>query len=206
MAVQQPPWFRAGLVGEGDCRRPQGRGAAHTRSSNDRRSAGARRAACSPSPAGAAGRAPTGRPGTASARRSRSGCSAEAEYARVREGGRVIDAGTIQSGGIVITLADIAARDAKANCKDAKGKSWGCGAAGHSALTKLIRTRAVSCVLPKGAEQKAFAARCSVAGTDLSTWLVRQGWANPKEPSEKALADAEVAAKKEKIGIWRGSQ
>jgi len=119
---------------------------------------------------------------------------------------RVIDAGTIQSGGIVITLADIAARDAKANCKDAKGKSWGCGAAGHSALTKLIRTRAVSCVLPKGGEQKAFAARCSVAGTDLSTWLVRQGWANPKEPSEKALADAEVAAKKEKIGIWRGSQ
>ena len=119
---------------------------------------------------------------------------------------RVIDAGTIQSGGIVITLADIAARDAKANCRDAKGSPWGCGDAGHVALAKLIRTRAVSCVLPKGGEQKAFAARCNVAGTDVSTWLVRQGWANPKEPSEKALADAEAAAKKEKIGIWRGSQ
>jgi endonuclease YncB( thermonuclease family) len=119
---------------------------------------------------------------------------------------RVIDAGTIQSGGVVITLADIAARDAKANCKDAKGRPWGCGDAGRVALARLIRTRAVSCVLPKGAEQKAFAARCNVAGTDLSTWLVRQGWANPKEPSEKALADAEAAAKKEKIGIWRGSQ
>ena len=119
---------------------------------------------------------------------------------------RVIDAGTIQSGAIVITLADIVARDAKANCKDAKGRPWACGDAGRVALARLIRTRAVSCVLPKGAEQKAFAARCNVAGTDLSTWLARQGWASPKEPSEKALADAEAAAKKEKIGNWRGSQ
>jgi endonuclease YncB( thermonuclease family) len=118
----------------------------------------------------------------------------------------VIDAGAIESGGIVITLADITARDAKASCKDAKGKSWGCGAAGRIALTRLIRTRAVSCALPAGGEQKAFAARCSVAGTDLSTWVVREGWASAKETSEKALADAEDAAKKEKIGIWRGSE
>lgn len=119
---------------------------------------------------------------------------------------RVIDAGTIQSGGIVITLDGINARDAKASCKDAKGRSWGCGAAGRAALMRLIRTRAVSCALPAGGEQKAFTARCSVAGTDLSTWVVREGWANPKDTSEKALADAEDAAKKEKIGLWRGSQ
>ena len=119
---------------------------------------------------------------------------------------QVIDAGTIQSGGIVITLDGINARDAKATCKNAKGKSWGCGAAGRIALARLIRTRAVSCALPAGGEQKAFAARCSVAGTDLSTWVVREGWANPKGTSEKALADAEDAAKKEKIGLWRGSE
>jgi len=119
---------------------------------------------------------------------------------------QVIDAGTIQSGGIVITLDGINARDAKATCKNAKGKSWGCGAAGRIALARLIRTRAVSCALPAGGEQKAFAARCSVAGTDLSTWVVREGWANPKGTSEKTLADAEDAAKKEKIGLWRGSQ
>jgi endonuclease YncB( thermonuclease family) len=119
---------------------------------------------------------------------------------------QVIDAGTIQSGGIVITLDGINARDAKATCKNAKGKSWGCGAAGRIALARLIRTRAVSCALPAGGEQKAFAVRCSVAGTDLSTWVVREGWANPKGTSEKTLADAEDAAKKEKIGLWRGSQ
>jgi endonuclease YncB( thermonuclease family) len=117
---------------------------------------------------------------------------------------RVLDAGTIQSGAIVITLADITARDAKATCKDAKGRAWRCGEAGRVALMRLIRTRAVSCVLPQGGEQNAFAARCSVAGTDLSTWVVRQGWANAKAPAPKAIADAEDAAKKDKAGIWRG--
>jgi endonuclease YncB( thermonuclease family) len=119
---------------------------------------------------------------------------------------RVIDAGTIQSGSTVITLADISTRDAKATCKDAKGRSWRCGEAGRVALTRLIRTRAVSCLLPEGGEQRAFTARCSIAGTDLSTWVVREGWANPKDRAEKALADAEDAAKKDKAGLWRGSQ
>jgi endonuclease YncB( thermonuclease family) len=119
---------------------------------------------------------------------------------------RVIDAGTIQSGAITITLAGIAVRDAKAACKDAKGRAWACGEAGRVALAKLIRARAANCTLPAGGEQTSFAARCSVAGTDLSTWLVRQGWANPKDGSDKALADAADAAKKDRIGLWRGAQ
>jgi endonuclease YncB( thermonuclease family) len=117
---------------------------------------------------------------------------------------RVIDAGTIQSGPVVITLAGVVARDAKATCKDARGRAWRCGEAGRVALMRLIRTRAVSCALPQGGEQKAFTARCSVGETELSAWVVRQGWANAKAPPEKALADAEDAAKKDKAGIWRG--
>ncbi len=119
---------------------------------------------------------------------------------------RVIDAGTIQSGGITITIAGIVARDAKSMCKDAKGRSWACGEAARVALAKLIRTRAVNCELPAGGEQKAFTARCSVAGTDLSTWVVRQGWGNPQDGSDRELADAEGAAKKDKIGLWRSTQ
>lgn len=117
----------------------------------------------------------------------------------------VIDAGTIQSGAIVITLADISARDVKATCKDAKGRAWRCGEAGRVALMRLIRTRAVSCTLPQAGEQKTFTARCSVGETDLSTWLVRQGWVNARDNPDKALADAEDAAKKDKAGIWRGA-
>ena len=117
---------------------------------------------------------------------------------------QVVDAGTIEAGGTVITLAGIVARDAKAKCKDGRGKDWACGAAARIALTKLIRSRAVSCTVPKDGEQKAFAAQCSVAGTDLATWVVRQGWANPKDTQEQELAEAETAAKKDKVGMWRG--
>jgi endonuclease YncB( thermonuclease family) len=117
---------------------------------------------------------------------------------------QVIDAGTLQSGATIITLDGIVARDAKAKCKDARGNDWACGSAARVALTKLIRSRAVSCTLPKEGEQKAVAAHCSVAGTDLATWVVRQGWANPKDTQEQELAEAETAARKDKIGMWRG--
>ena len=115
----------------------------------------------------------------------------------------VRDGGTLESGGIVIRLAGIAARDADATCKGKNGKAWRCGAAAKSALAHLIHARAVTCELPKTGEQKDFAARCTVAGTDLSTWMVRQGWATPKEPPDPKLADAAAAARSERAGLWR---
>ncbi len=118
----------------------------------------------------------------------------------------VRDGGTLQSGGVVIRLSGIAGRGADATCKDDQGKSWHCGAAAKAALMRLIRARAVTCELPKGGEHNIFLARCSVAGTDLSTWLVRQGWATPREPNEPALAEAAAAAKSEKLGLWRSAE
>jgi endonuclease YncB( thermonuclease family) len=119
---------------------------------------------------------------------------------------KVRDGGTLLSGGVVIRLDGIAVRDAEATCKGKGGKPWPCGAAVKSALTRLIRTRAVTCELPKSGEQKDFAARCTVAGTDLATWMVRQGWAEPKEGSERTLAEAAQAAKQEHVGLWRGAE
>ena len=123
-------------------------------------------------------------------------------YSRVT----VRDGGTLQSGDAVIRLAGIAARDADATCKSANGKSWPCGAAAKSALTRLIRSRAVTCELPKQSAQKDVVARCSVAGADLSTWMVRQGWAEPKDTNEPKLAQAAAAAKQDKLGLWRGGE
>jgi endonuclease YncB( thermonuclease family) len=116
---------------------------------------------------------------------------------------KVRDGGTLQSGKVVIRLAGIAARAADATCQDARGKSWPCGAAAKAALTRLIRARAVTCALPKGGEHNIYDASCSVGGTDLSTWLVRQGWAEAKEAS---LAAAAKQAKAERIGLWRGAE
>jgi endonuclease YncB( thermonuclease family) len=115
----------------------------------------------------------------------------------------VPDSGTLEAGDVVIKLNGIFARKAEDQCQDEKGKNWPCGAAAKAALRRLIRARAVVCELPEPGEQKSFTARCAVGGTDLSTWMVRQGWAKPNDPPEPALADAAEAAKSEHIGLWR---
>jgi endonuclease YncB( thermonuclease family) len=118
----------------------------------------------------------------------------------------VRDGGTLQSGSVVIKLAGIAARDDEASCKGTNGKAWPCGAAAKAALTRLIRARAVTCEVPKQSAPKDIVARCSVAEMDLSTWMVRQGWAEPKDTNEPALAQAAAAAKQDKLGVWRGAE
>jgi endonuclease YncB( thermonuclease family) len=116
----------------------------------------------------------------------------------------VRDGGTLESSGVVITLDGIVAQKADATCS-ASGKTWACGAAARVALTRLIRARAVSCT-QVGKSKDGLTARCRVGDTDLSTWLVRQGWARPKEPAEKTLAEAAKAAQAERIGVWRPAE
>jgi endonuclease YncB( thermonuclease family) len=115
----------------------------------------------------------------------------------------VSDSGTLEAGDVVIRLNGIVASKADAQCHDKQGKNWPCGAAAKTALRRLVRARAVVCDLPEPGEQKSFTARCAVSGADLSTWMVRQGWAKPNDPPEPALADAAEAAKSERIGLWQ---
>ena len=115
----------------------------------------------------------------------------------------VRDAGTLEARGVVITLYGIKAYDADAQCKDGKGRAWACGAGARAALTMLIHGRAVNCKVPQSSKQKALTARCSVGGTDLSVWMVTQGWAKPAPQADPKLAAAADNARKKKIGIWR---
>jgi endonuclease YncB( thermonuclease family) len=121
---------------------------------------------------------------------------------------RVRDAGTLEAGllptdTVLIRLEGIDAREADETCKKENGASWPCGAKARAALTLFIRYRAVTCTVPQGGEAKDFAARCSVMGQDLSTWLVRQGWAMPQKGAEPDLAKALDAAKSERLGLWQ---
>ena len=121
---------------------------------------------------------------------------------------RVRDAGTLEAGllptdTVMIKLEGIDAREADETCKKESGASWPCGAKARAALIRFIRSRAVTCTLPQGGETKDFAARCSVIGQDLSTWLVRQGWATPQGGAEPELAKALDAAKTERLGLWQ---
>ncbi|MGH6864753.1 MAG: thermonuclease family protein [Methyloceanibacter sp.] len=115
----------------------------------------------------------------------------------------VRDGESLRAGDTVVTLAGISGQSADATCKDERGKAWPCGARARMALTRLIRSRAVTCEVPAGGNPKLFTSRCSVGDTDLSTWMVLQGWATPKEPAEQALADAAETAQQNRLGIWR---
>lgn len=115
----------------------------------------------------------------------------------------VRDGGTIEAGDTVIALGGIKARAADATCKDAAGKTWACGAGARLALMRLIRGRAVSCEVPVSGSAKTVTARCSLAGIDLSAWMVAQGWAEPATQADSKLAEAADEARKKKVGIWR---
>jgi endonuclease YncB( thermonuclease family) len=120
---------------------------------------------------------------------------------------KVLDAGTLEAGSptevVVIRLEGIDTHEADETCKTKSGKTWPCGAKARAALTLFIRSRAVTCSVPPGAVANDFAARCSVMDQDLSTWLVRRGWATPQGNSEAELAKALDAAKTEKLGLWQ---
>ena len=122
---------------------------------------------------------------------------------------RVRDAGTLEadlpSGGtVVIRLEGIEARGADEDCTKEDGTVWPCGAKAKTALTLLIRSRAVICTVPPGGEASEFSAKCSLRTQDLATWLVRQGWATPRDDREKELAEALEAARSEGVGLWEG--
>jgi endonuclease YncB( thermonuclease family) len=122
---------------------------------------------------------------------------------------KVRDAGTLEvrlarSKTAVISLEGIKAHDADAMCERKGSTKWPCGAKARRALISLIRGRAVVCTLPPAGESEAFAARCGVGGDDLSTWLVRQGWATPKADAPPALGEALAAAKSDQLGMWGG--
>jgi endonuclease YncB( thermonuclease family) len=121
---------------------------------------------------------------------------------------KVRDAGTLDvdlptASTVVIRIEGIRAREANETCTTATGVVWPCGTKARAALSQLIRARAVTCTLPPGGERSDFAARCSVKGHDLATWLVRRGWATPKDNAEPVLAQALQAAKTERLGLWQ---
>jgi endonuclease YncB( thermonuclease family) len=106
----------------------------------------------------------------------------------------------------VIHLEGIAVREVESSCLDQDGLAWPCGARARAALTKFIHARAVTCMLPPTGETADFTAPCSVGGADLSLWMVRQGWAEPKPAAERALAGALKTAKDAHLGIWHGRE
>lgn len=110
----------------------------------------------------------------------------------------VVSAGVIKVRGEEIRLAGIEAPRFDDRCGE-ESAAWPCGRMARAALRSFLRSRAVECEIPAGAEAVPDPANCSVGGESISEWLVAQGWA---KRSGDLYEDAETAAREAKLGLW----
>lgn len=89
-----------------------------------------------------------------------------------------LSAGTLEAQGYRIQLAGVEPLSADEKCaKD--GKEWPCGLQARTAFRSWLRGRAIACVVPPQPDEQLILATCHVGNTDLSEWLVSNGWAKP---------------------------
>jgi endonuclease YncB( thermonuclease family) len=121
------------------------------------------------------------------------------------EGRAVAIAGdTLRVGGRLVRLAGIEAPERSQQCVRAGGKRWPCGVSAAQALSRLVRSRPVTCEVA-GSETEAgrSQAACRVGATDLAAELVGKGHVFASQGST-TYAVLESKAREARTGIWRG--
>lgn len=125
----------------------------------------------------------------------------------------IIDsAGQIDVRSHKIRLAHVEAPATDATCRNADGTTWPCGMRARTALRRLIRRRAIACFDPDKdtAAEKALVPRdgevrtadCTVAGTDISEWLLENGWAMPTDTTPEPWRSLNAEAKEAGRGLY----
>ena len=96
----------------------------------------------------------------------------------------VIAAGIVKSASTIIHLGDIEPISIKKTCTDSTGKNWPCGQLAKTEFRQFVRRRSIKCGPPpedsKTSNQDELVLRCKLGSTDMSAWLVANGWADPK--------------------------
>jgi len=118
-----------------------------------------------------------------------------------------IDGDTLRAGnGAEYRLFGIDAPELKQTCEEANGRSWLCGRAAMTKLTKLIKGGNVTCEEKDKDRYGRVVAVCSAEGTlDLGEAMVLAGYAIDLASQGNPYKDAEKEAREAKRGIWRGT-
>ena len=117
----------------------------------------------------------------------------------------VIYGDTLEIHGQRIRLWGVDAPEARQPCRRG-GQTYRCGQSAANALSDYVGQRTVICS-PVGRPDRyrRIVARCSVAGSDLGGWMVRQGWAlDYPRYSGKTYEVVQVEAKNGRKGLWAG--
>lgn len=113
----------------------------------------------------------------------------------------IASADTLILNGKPVRLAGVAGPPLDATCRDAENAERPCGRQAMSALTRLIRGRAVECLLTETDPPRAET--CTIVGRDIAAWLVTYGWALPDGAAPDRFAELSELARAEERGLWR---
>ena len=117
----------------------------------------------------------------------------------------VIDGDTIEVHGERIRLTGIDAPESSQNCTDASGRLWPCGRRAAFALADLVGAAPVECEQIDRDRYGRMVAICvREDGTDLSRWMVREGYAIAFRRYSTAYVAEESEARQARKGVWAG--
>jgi len=111
---------------------------------------------------------------------------------------------TSQAGGrTVIHLMSLAAPELFQDCRDAAGP-WSCGREARASLDVLLAGRTLACT-PCGPDGRgALEAICRDGDRDINAEVLRSGFATSSAHFNNAMHAAQVEARKQGRGLWRG--
>jgi endonuclease YncB( thermonuclease family) len=115
---------------------------------------------------------------------------------------RVEADGTLRAPNAAITLYGLRIPHQRELCRSTSGARWTCGSRAIAALRNLIGDEPIACIT-KPDTQDGRVKVCWRGQTDISMWMLEEGWADIGSPAiEREYRDALALAKARKAGLW----
>lgn len=128
----------------------------------------------------------------------------DARSGRVVGKAAVIDGDTLEVGGRRVRLHGIDAPELRQRCGSGAAR-WPCGRQAAQALAARIGARRVECRWREIDRWGRPVGRCRAGDTDLSAWMVEQGWALAFRRYASTYVVEEARARAAGRGLWTGS-
>lgn len=129
---------------------------------------------------------------------------AEAETETLTGKPYVTDGDTVKISGERIRLEGIDAPETNQRCRDASGKSYGCGLVSTVALRTKIGHNSITCEGTTRDRYGRFLGICYLNELNLNGWLVQNGYALAYTRYSHRYVFAEREARENGHGLWAG--
>jgi endonuclease YncB( thermonuclease family) len=116
---------------------------------------------------------------------------------------QAMGADTMRVAGTTVKLTGIEVPEREQRC-GTQGRSWRCGAAAESALSRIVDGRSVKCTVGSADDSGLKTARCTVGDKDVASELVRQGHVFSDGTILARYSSEEREARNAKLGLWSG--